>query len=82
MKIRDLLELLEDVIEQAGPDAEVRLMTQQHYPFENEVRGVCTGGDINEGEDPEDGDVVDEQVVYIVEGEQLGYGSKRAWDVT
>jgi hypothetical protein len=33
---------------------------------------------LSEGDDD---DVEADQVLYICEGEQLGYGSKRAWDV-
>ena len=41
------------------------------------------GMEINDAADdkePDDGDVEADQVVYICEGEQLCYGTKRAWD--
>ncbi len=68
-------------------------MTQQNWPFENAITGLASGAEINESEDDEDADdedaddedaddedVDDDHVVFIVEGTQLGYGSKRAWD--
>jgi hypothetical protein len=44
---------------------------------------VVSAEDINEfdAEEFEYEDVENDQVVYIVEGNQLGYGSKRAWEL-
>jgi hypothetical protein len=57
-------------------------MTQQSWPFENRITGLASGQEINDrDEDEDDEDVDTDQVVYIFEGGQLGYGSKRAWDV-
>jgi hypothetical protein len=89
MTIDDLIERLQDYRDQLGGDAEVRLMTQQNWPFENSIRGLASGAEINdccddEGDDEEscdESDVDDDAVLYIVEGQQLGYGSKRAWEV-
>lgn len=81
MELRKLIELLEEMAEIHGDNAEVRLMTQQAWPFENRIHGVCFGDDINGVDDGEDGgDVESESVVYIVEGGQICYGSKKAWD--
>lgn len=85
MKIGELIERLQELAEEVGDDAEVRLMTQPNYPFENSIQGACSGAEINgceEGDegDDQDGDVEGDDVVYIVEGSQLGYGSKRAWE--
>jgi len=86
MKVRDLIRELESFDE----DAEVRLMTQDSYPFQNSVSGVTDGGSILAGmderdlgdEEPKltdfDGDVAP-NTVYITEGRQLGYGYKNAW---
>jgi len=72
MRLSDLIERLEDYREQLGDDAEVRLMTQPSYPFENSIKGVCSTEDMEmEG---------DANVVYIVELKQLAYGSQVAWD--
>jgi hypothetical protein len=84
MTINDLIERLEEYRDELGGDVEVRLMTQANYPFENTIAGVASGAEINEAtdEDPDDaGDVDDDDVLYIVEGRQLGYGTKRAWEV-
>ena len=56
-------------------------MTQQNWPFENDICGLASGDEINDRDDDDDEDVDDDRVVFIVEGQQLGYGSKRAWDV-
>jgi hypothetical protein len=84
MTVNELIERLEEYRDELG-DVEVRLMTQSHYPFENAIAGLASGKEINEAgneENPEDdGDVDADDVVYIVEGTQLGYGTKRAWNV-
>jgi len=85
MTIDDLIERLEQYRDEMGGSAEVRLMTQQNWPFEYTLAGICSGEEINgeaDEDDPDDdGDVDDENVVYLVEGTQLGYGTKRAWGV-
>ena len=83
MTINELIQRLEDYRDEIGGDAEVRLMTQQNWPFENTIFGLASGEEINadpEDEDDDD-DVEADQVLYICEGQQLGYGSKRAWEV-
>jgi hypothetical protein len=84
MTISEMIERLEEYRDELG-DVEVRLMTQANWPFENGIAGLASGAEINEAEDdddPEDdGDVDDDDVVYIVEGQQIGYGTKRAWAV-
>ena len=81
MTLNDLIERLEEYRDQLGEDAEVRLMTQQNWPFENTITGLASGAEINETDDDDDDDVETDAVVYIVEGTQLGYGSKRAWEI-
>ena len=81
MTIDELIERLEDYRDELGGDAEVRLMTQQNWPFENEIVGLASGDEINEADDGEDEDVEDDLVVFIVEGRQRCYGSGRAWEV-
>jgi hypothetical protein len=82
MTIDELIERLEEYRDELGGHSEVRLMTQQNWPFENRIAGLASGEEINDrDEDEDDEDVDTDQVVYIVEGGQLGYGSKRAWDV-
>ena len=86
MTIDELIARLEDYRDEIGGDAEVRLMTQQNWPFESTICGLASGAEINDfDEDDEDGDddddATDDSVLYVVEGQQLGYGTKRAWDV-
>lgn len=86
MTIDELIARLEDYRDEIGGDAEVRLMTQQNWPFENSIYGLASGAEINDyDEDDEDGgdgdDASEDAVLFIVEGQQLGYGTKRAWEV-
>jgi len=86
MTIDALIDLLSEYREQHGPDAEVRLMTQETWPFENRIAGITSGAEMNEAseEDPseyfDDQDVEEDAIIYIVEGGQICYGSKRAWE--
>ena len=83
MTIDELIERLEEYRDTLGGEAKVLLMTQQQWPFENDICGIVSGEEINDSQDDDrdDGDVEDEAVVYIVEGGQLRYGTKRAWDI-
>ena len=86
MTIDELIARLEDYRDEIGGDAEVRLMTQQNWPFENSIYGLASGAEINDyDEDDEDGgdddDASEDAILFIVEGQQLGYGTKRAWEV-
>jgi hypothetical protein len=80
MTLNELIERLEEYRDLHGEDCEVRLMTQQNWPFENAITGLVSGAEINDTDDEDDEDVDTDAVVYIVEGTQLKYGSKRAWD--
>lgn len=94
MRLIDLIEALQDQLAAlSGPEqeaAEVRLMTQQSWPFENSVHGVIAASDIEaecyDEEDPDAGeegytpcDGPDHLVIYLTEGRQIGYGTKAAW---
>jgi hypothetical protein len=86
MTIDELIARLEDYRDEIGGDAQVRLMTQQNWPFENSIYGLASGAEINDyDEDDEDegddDDAAEDAVLFIVEGQQLGYGTKRAWEV-
>jgi len=87
VNVRDLMDLLD----QYDGDAEVRLMTQESYPFQNSIRGCASAEEIGpdpdevdeEGEPEPLGDFngpVEGNTVYILEGRQLGYGYKAAWN--
>ena len=83
MNLDTLIEILSDYRDEFGGDAEVRLMTQQQWPFENRIAGVTSGQEMNEsGEDDaeDEQDVEDDSRIYIVEGGQICYGSNRAWE--
>lgn len=87
MTIGELIKRLEEYRDEFSEDAEVRLMTEQNWPFENSICGVCSGLEINEAaaeDEPEEEVVIGtdkDAVVYLVEGRQLCYGSKLAWEV-
>jgi hypothetical protein len=83
MTISDLIARLEEYQQLHGEDCEVRLMTQQNWPLENSITGLASAaeiaaasGDCDEDEDAEE----IESIVYLVEGSQIGYGSKLAWE--
>ena len=88
MKVSELIELLEE----QDPDAEVLVMMQQNWPFECSLAGVTTREEIERADREEDGEDDDAEEeprergtaksdVFLVEGDQLRYGSKTAWDV-
>ena len=72
MTVGELLELLRD----CDPDSRVLLVSQPSWPFEYSIEGVALRGDFEEADTaerrPDD--------VFIVEGTQLRYGSRAAWD--
>jgi hypothetical protein len=85
MKLRALIELLEEISDDgANDDADVRIMSQPHWPFEYSIAGAIQRQDFEcELGEPEEaclnpGDSRSD--VFLVEGAQLGYGDKRAWD--
>ncbi len=81
MFLDDLIESLQELSEAGYGDSEVRLMTQQNYPFEHAIRGITISDELNR-EDEGDARTDREEeasIVYIVEGDQLGYGNKSAW---
>jgi hypothetical protein len=82
MKVSELIEILEEM----DPDANVLIMSQENWPFENAVYGVTVREEFLGEDAEEDGDDADESSgapsdVFIVEGSQLRYGSKSAWRV-
>ncbi len=91
MKVRELISLLEDM----EPDADVFLLTQEAYPFENSIAGVCERRDFTECEpDPDPAAEAPHgkarwytregrlpaSDVFLIEGAQLRYGNKAAWE--
>ena len=70
MLVQDLIEILETL----DPDAEVLLGTQPSYPIETTIRSVVTRKEYDE-------DTKNPNEVLILEGRQMGYGCKTAWEV-
>lgn len=81
---------LKDLLDNYDDDAQVLLMTQSSWPFENAVDGACSREEMADGvgENDEDVDSSDREDdrgkirssdVFLVEGSQLRYGSKAAW---
>ncbi|MCZ2108976.1 MAG: hypothetical protein LC118_05325 [Dehalococcoidia bacterium] len=96
MTVAELIERLQE----CDPDAEVRIMSQENWPFENAISGIAVRQDfagedcecdrrVNEphadgcpaAEDEEFEHGLHANDVFIVEGRQERYGSKRAWEV-
>lgn len=78
MTVNELIERLQEF----NGDAEVHLMTQPNWPFDNLVAGVCSQEEMNADEgDTADVDPEAATVVFIVEGGQIAYGNARAWQV-
>ena len=86
MKVKELI----DILGEQDPDAEVLIMSQQNWPFENAVAGVAVREEfVDDDEDCDDEEREEPRYdkgtapndVFLVEGQQLRYGSKAAWRV-
>lgn len=79
MTVGELKQYLSDLPD----DNEVRLMMQPNYPLEYSIESVVTSDDIRHAKREAEGEAAatddGEDVVYITEGDQLGYGSRDAW---
>jgi hypothetical protein len=79
MKVAELIEILEGM----DPDAEVLIGSAPAWPFEYAIAGVTTREDVlAETEDENDPVYEDNKApsdVFLLEGEQLRYGSKLMW---
>jgi hypothetical protein len=91
MQVRDLLQRLEEFADAYGDDAEIRLAQQESWPFEYSIKGCVSNFEL--GREDDEHEVKDEDenrghndgeiespIFYIVEGAQLGYFRKDAWD--
>jgi len=88
MKVKELLE----VLGKNNPESTVLLMSQRSWPFERDVFGVVARADMPPDEDEDEvepppttakarvmNDGTTQTDVFIVEGEQLRYGTQMAW---
>jgi hypothetical protein len=75
MKVRQLIDLLADY----SPEAGVRLAIQSCYPLEAHVAGVVSQSEIRAHSGKELGDH-EPDVVFVLEGGQVGYGNRMAWE--
>jgi hypothetical protein len=70
------VEELRELLEQFDDETEVRIASQPNYPFEYSIAGAVDGRDIYfEGADGE------RNVLYLLEGRQLGYFRKDVWNM-
>lgn len=83
MKVKELFAFLKDM----DPEATVLIMSQANWPFEYSVSRITTRASMLDEDEDED-DTEDESMtrdgmqpsdVFLVEGTQLRYGSRRAW---
>ena len=74
MKVRELLDRLSEYSE----EAEVRIMHQPRYPLESTLGGVVSESEIQEHGGGDLGDAA--EVVFLLEGTQVGYGRAVAWE--
>lgn len=83
MKVAELMRLLAE----QDPNAHVLIMSQANWPFEQAVFGVTVRSELEQFDEEDaatagrrpDGRAAND--VFIVEGQQLRYGSKAAWQV-
>lgn len=69
MRVRELLEILEYM----NGDDEIRIASQPSWPMEHAIYDAVWVGIPHTPYEDEDDDTQAPGVVYIVEGEQLGY---------
>jgi hypothetical protein len=75
VKVRQLIDLLAEY----SPEAEVRMLHQPNYPLSFALGAVVGESDVRAHEGGALGD--DEpEVVYLLEGQPLGYGRANAWE--
>ncbi len=86
----------DQLLEECEPDATVRIMSQENWPFENAIRGIAVRQDFAESycdcetdrDTHDDGcpasgnyaEGLEATDVFILEGAQERYGDKAAWD--
>ncbi len=86
MTLSNLIERLEEYRDLYGDEIEVRIMSQESWPFENSITGICSTEEMMNHRSPRDREEEEEPIskenfLYLVEGQQICYGSKLAWEV-
>ena len=76
MTKRDLINLLDDL----DDDTEIRFMGQPSWPFEYSIQGAVLALDLYGFQPADMGNRDLDEIIYLVEGEQLGYGCNSAWE--
>ena len=77
MTVQELIEALEEY----DPEATVHLMEQPSWPFEYSIDAVKARCEFGGGDDEEENeDDLNGSDVFLLEGRQLRYGSKDAWE--
>jgi hypothetical protein len=82
MKLRDLINILEEIEEELGDgDHEVLLMTQESWPFECTIEKIAIRKEFDDSdtEETHSNNGTSPTDIFLVEGKQLRYGSKKAW---
>lgn len=83
MKLRDLINILEEIeVELGDGDHEVLLMNQQNWPYEYTISQVVIRKELDASDDEDvnpQSDGASPTDIFLVEGRQLRYGSKEAW---
>lgn len=80
MTVQDLIDQLIEYRDVLGGDTEVRTMQQPSWPFEYSIEGLVSTDEMRSEDDDDEDDSEAETKVFILEGTQLCYGSKSAWD--
>ena len=87
LTVSKLRDLLDEYIDSGDGDMEVRLMEQENWPFECSIGAVATRSEVlepyrqSDGDEDADDDPDAEDVLYLIEGQQLGYGMRSAFNV-
>ena len=97
LTVSKLRDLLDEYIDSGDGDMEVRLMEQENWPFECSIGAVATRSEILEyvdsdhavhvpwahvdGDEDADDNPDAEEVLFLIEGQQLGYGMRSAFNV-
>lgn len=78
MKVRELIELLKT----QDPDAEVTMVFQPNWPLEYALAGVAVRSELLDRATQRLADGTAATDVVLVQGRQLGYGQRTAWEAS